>query len=207
MFFEPEPAAEEPARRRHPDIPPWSAPPALEAGVPLAVARTVARSDNVVVCLPVIRVFSAGCMLEMEIVSRQASMAEDDWWELHMSVHRGFRGFRGSRLPDQLLRLGVRYPDGSKATTLDRHRRELRDDPPEGPLLSWWPSGSGMRGGGEADIGHSQFGLWLWPLPPAGNFEFAVEWPLGGIGLTIAELDGAAIAAAASRPSYYWPGP
>ena len=34
-----------------------------------------------------------------------------------------------------------------------------------------------------------------------------MEWPLGGIGLTIAELDGAAIAAAASRPSYYWPGP
>ena len=92
MFFEPEPAGEEPARR-WPEIPPWSGPPALEAGVPLAVARTVARSDNVVVL-----------------------------------------------------------------------------------------------------------------LPPAGNFEFAVEWPLGGIELTIAELDGAAIAAA-SQPSYYWPAP
>jgi hypothetical protein len=31
--------------------------------------------------------------------------------------------------------------------------------------------------------------------------------PLGGIGLTIAELDGLAIVAAASRPSYYWPEP
>ena len=205
MFFEAEPAAEEPARRR-PQIPPWSGPPALEAGVPLAVARAVARSDSVVVFLPVIRVFSAGCMLEMEVVSRQAAMAEDDWWELHMSVHRGFRGVHGSHLPDQLLRLGVRYPDGSKATTLDRHQRELRDDPPEGPLLSWWPSGGGMRGG-EAEIGFSHFGLWLWPLPPAQNFEFAVEWPFGRIGLTFAELDGAAIAAAASRPSYYWPEP
>jgi hypothetical protein len=48
--------------------------------------------------------------------------------------------------------------------------------------------------------------LWLWPLPPAGNFEFAVEWPIGGIELTIAELDGAAVAAA-SQPSYYWPAP
>jgi len=204
MFFEPEPAGEEPARR-WPEIPPWSGPPALEAGVPLAVAWIVARSDNIVVLLPVIRVFSTGCMLEMEIVSRQADMAADDWWELHMSVHRVFRGFRGSRLPDQLLRLGVRYPDGSKATTLDRHRPERRDDPPEGPLLSWWPSGSGMRGG-EGEIGYSHFGLWLWPLPPAGNFEFAVEWPLGGIELTIAELDGAAIAAA-SQPLYYWPAP
>lgn len=205
MFFEPEPGGEELAHR-HPETPPWSGPPALEAGVLLAVARTVARSDNVVVFLPVIRVFSTGCMLEMEIVSRQAAMAEDDWWELHMSVHRVHRGFRGSGLPDQLLRLGVRYPDGSKATTLERHRRERRDDPPEGPLLSWWPSSSGMRGG-ETELGYSHFGLWLWPLPPAANFEFAVEWPLGGIGLTIAELDGLAIVAAAGRPSYYWPEP
>lgn len=36
-------------------------------------------------------------------------------------------------------------------------------------------------------------------------FEFAVEWPVGDIALTIAELDGAAIVAAASRLGYYWP--
>jgi hypothetical protein len=45
----------------------------------------------------------------------------------------------------------------------------------------------------------------LWPLPPAESFEFAVEWPFGGIGLTIIELDGAAIVAAAGRSAYYWP--
>jgi len=32
-----------------------------------------------------------------------------------------------------------------------------------------------------------------------------VEWPFGGIAETIVELDGAAIAAAAARPGYYWP--
>jgi hypothetical protein len=42
-------------------------------------------------------------------------------------------------------------------------------------------------------------------LPPAESFEFAVEWPLGGIGLTIVALDGAAIVAAAGRSAYYWP--
>jgi hypothetical protein len=47
--------------------------------------------------------------------------------------------------------------------------------------------------------------LWLWPLPPAEAFEFAVEWPFGGIGETIVELDGAAIVAAASRSASYWP--
>ena len=32
-----------------------------------------------------------------------------------------------------------------------------------------------------------------------------MEWPFGGIELTIAELDGAAIMAAAGRSAYYWP--
>jgi hypothetical protein len=32
-----------------------------------------------------------------------------------------------------------------------------------------------------------------------------VEWPFGGIGLTIIELDGAAIVAAAGRSARYWP--
>jgi hypothetical protein len=53
----------------------------------------------------------------------------------------------------------------------------------------------------------SAFGLWLWPLPPAETFELAVEWPLGGIELTITELDGAAITAAAGRSAHYWPDP
>jgi hypothetical protein len=106
-------------------------------------------------------------------------------------------------LPDKLLRLGVRYADGKKATTLDPPRRERRDSPPAGPLLSWWPASSGTCGGGE--LGFSSFGLWLWPLPPAATFEFAVEWPLGRIELTIAELDGRPIVEAASRPLYYWP--
>jgi hypothetical protein len=65
------------------------------------------------------------------------------------------------------------------------------------------PASSGTRGGGE--LGLSRFGLWLWPLPPREMFEFAVEWPLGDISLTIAELDGTAIADAAGRPLYYWP--
>jgi hypothetical protein len=32
-----------------------------------------------------------------------------------------------------------------------------------------------------------------------------VEWPLGGIALTMTELDGAVIVAAASRSAPYWP--
>ncbi|MGR6913166.1 hypothetical protein ACU635_02800 [[Actinomadura] parvosata] len=98
-------------------------------------------------------------------------------------------------MPDRVLRWGVRYADGTKLTTLDE-----RGFPPTGPLLLLSPAGDVMTG-----TLHSGVRLWLWPLPPPEPFELAVEWPLGGIGLTIVELDGAAIAEAARRSAPYWP--
>jgi len=79
---------------------------------------------------------------------------------------------------------------------------------PDRPLWSGPPPletgavNSGMHG---RELGFSGFGLWLWPLPPAETFEFAAEWPFGGIELSIIELDGSAITAAASRSASYWP--
>ena len=205
MFFEPLPAGEEAAVGGLPEPPPWSGPPALETGAVLAVEQTVARSANAVVRLPTIRAFRPGCMLDVEVVTRQGGLSEDDWWDLHTSVYGGYHRSRGGgSLPGKLLRLGVRYADGRKATTIEQRLRRSRgsDAPPPGPLLSCSPGSSGMYG---RDLGFSGFGLWLWPLPPAESFEFAVEWPFGGIGLTITELDGAAIVAAVSRSNYYWP--
>jgi hypothetical protein len=51
---------------------------------------------------------------------------------------------------------------------------------PAGRLLAAIAGSSGMRG---RHLGFAGLGLWLWPLPPAAGFEFAVEWPFGGIGL------------------------
>jgi hypothetical protein len=208
MFFEPAPTDGRRIPRSVPELPPWSAPPALEAGAVLAAERTVARGANVAVLLPTIRAFSTGCMLDIEVVTRQGSLSDDDFWDLHMSMHMHLSRSDGSaRLPDRLLRLGVRYADGAKATTIEQpsRRASTPDDPPAGPLLSWTPGGSGSRSGHE--LHYSRFGLWLWPLPPAEPFEFAVEWPFGGIEETIIELDGAAIAAAAERSARYWPDP
>jgi hypothetical protein len=205
MFFEPLPAGEETAARSWPEAPPWSGPPALETGAVLAIEQTVARSANVVLRLPTIRVFRSGCMLDVEVVSRQGGLSEDDWWDLRTAAYGGYHGLHGgATLPRKLLRLGVRYADGRKATTIEQRLRRngSRDDPPAGPLLSMRPGSSGMHG---RETGFAGFGLWLWPLPPAEVIEFAAEWPFGGIGLTIIELDGAAIVAAASRSASYWP--
>jgi hypothetical protein len=205
MFFEPLPAGEQTAGPLLPELPPWSGPPVLETGAVLAVEQTVARSQNVVLRLPTIRAFRTGCMLDVEVVSRQRGLSEDDWWDLRaFSFGRQLALRGGGPLPRKLLRLGVRYADGRKATTIQQRRRstQARDDPPAGPLLSWRPGSSGMHG---REAGFSGFGLWLWPLPPAEVFEFAVEWPFGDIVLTMIELDGAAIVAAASRSAPYWP--
>jgi hypothetical protein len=142
MFFEPLPAGEEPVPRTLPERSPWSGPPPLETGAVLAVERMVARSANVVVRVPVIRAFRPGCMLDVEVVSRQGTLSDDDWWDLHLSVHRGLIiSPVGNQLPDKLLRLGVRYADGTKATTIEQDRRQTPApaDPPAGPLLSWSP--------------------------------------------------------------------
>jgi len=206
MFFEPSPAAEEAVPRGLPELPSWSGPPPEETGAVLAVERTVARSANAVVRLPTIRAFGSGCMLDVDVVVRQGALSEDDWWDLHSSVFGYFHRSYPAALPAKLLRMGVRYRDGTKATTIEQHRHWAlgSGDPPAGPLLGWVPGNSGMHG---RELGFSALGLWLWPLPPAEPFEFAVEWPFGGIELTITELDGAAIVAAAGRSARYWPEP
>lgn len=206
MFFEPPPAGDEPPAWRLPERQPWDPPP-LETGVVLALDTTVARSPNVVVRLPAIRAFRHGCMLDVEVVTRQGELSPDDFWDLHFSSH-GAAGMPGLRradpLPRKLLRLGVRYADGSKVTTVESSGRWARTagHPPTRPRLSWWPGSSGMHG---REVGYTHFALWLWPLPPAETFEFAVEWPLGGIDLTFTEVDGAAIVAAAPHSALYWP--
>ncbi len=203
VFFEPPPAEDVP-EFRIPEIQPWDGPPSLEAGVIVALERIVARSPHAVVTLPMVRAYRAGCMLEVRVLTRRRDLSPNDWWDLHTATYGfAFRFRGGDTLPDKLLRCGVRFGDGTKATTLYRHSHRS-EDPPAGPLLNWWPASSGVRGGG-GEVGHGAFGLWLWPLPTAEAFEFAVEWPFGGIEPTFTELDGAAIVAAAARSERYWP--
>ncbi|MDA0647027.1 MULTISPECIES: hypothetical protein [Nonomuraea] len=205
MFFEPPPAREELTSPPRPALPAWSAPPGTELGAATTADRVLARGPNVAVALSTIRAFSTGCLLNVEVVLRQGDLSPEVFWDLQMSLYP-FARIRsaGDRLPDRLLRFGVRYPGGAKATTIEANGHILPGQgPPAGPLLSWLPVGGAMRGG--HDLAGNSMALWLWPLPPAEPFEFAVEWPLGGIGLTFTELDGATVVSAARRSAPYWP--
>jgi hypothetical protein len=108
--------------------------------------------------------------------------------------------FRGGELPADLLRFGVQYSDGTKATSVGSPGWATPagpDEPPPGPVLSpFGGSGGGHRW-------ESQF--WLWPLPPPGDLAFVCEWPSKGIPLTRTAVDAGLIRAAAERAEVLWP--
>jgi hypothetical protein len=176
-------------------LPSWLCPPWSEIGTVLAVQRVLARSENVVLNLSAIRAYRSGCTFQVEIALWPGA---DDIRDLRALILHSLRP--GEALSDRLLRWGVRYAGGTKVTSIDR--MDWLDRParePAGPLLRSFPYGAG-----ETSL-HGGVLLWLWPLPPAEPFELAVEWPMGGIALTMVELDGADIVAAAERSADYWP--
>ncbi|RBQ15541.1 hypothetical protein DP939_34770 [Spongiactinospora rosea] len=176
-------------------------------GAVLVSDVALARSPNVVITVPTIRAFSTGCLIEANVVMRQHTLSAEDYEALGMSVYpHMIPKAEAGQLPERLLRFGVRFGDGTKATTVGQRFDgvRLRQDPPSPPRLSLLFGGVSMRSGGE-DAAVSLVGLWLWPLPPAETFELAAEWPAGGVELSIVSVDGAAIVAAARRSVPYWP--
>jgi hypothetical protein len=207
MFFEPLPAQEESARPPKPGLPAWCAPPAEEMGAILVSRLKLAHSVNVAIIVPTIQVFSTGCLINVDIAMRRHTLSPDGFEALQRSMFFPLITTpEVGQLPDQLLRFGVRFADGTKATTVGQRfgRRSLPQDPPPGPQLSLLLPGVSARSDDE-DSSVTTMGLWLWPSPPRDTFEFAVEWPAGGIELSIVRLDGAAIVDAAHQVIPYWP--
>ena len=176
--------------------PQWSNPPRLVFPGVLPVTQVVASSEQGVVALIEIRAFEAGCVLDIDACVVAPTDPAD---RLRMTTISNFMSRSMTQLPDELLRFGVEFADGTKATTVDRaaswYLRD-RETEPEGPVLR----SAGSRGG------HSDPGwvamhepLWLWPLPPRERFDLVVEWPVAGIGLTRFGLDGDAIVEAATQ--------
>lgn len=184
-------------------MPPWAGPPLYDRGAVVATELLLARTDNVAIVLPQALVYRTGCLLTVEVTTRRENLSRDEWNDLVFAVHEEAR--TPSRRWERVLRLGLRYRDGTTVTTLDSPTARQPDadpsGPPVGPRLSWTPYGSG----GGRFYHHTRFALWLWPLPPAEPVQFAVEWPFAGIGLTVVELDGAELVAAAARSTGYWP--
>jgi hypothetical protein len=177
----------------------WQGPPDDILGCPVPVHRLVARTDHAVVALHQALAYPEGCCLTLHAAVRGAAAASV--WD---NLQQGSLGEDPYVTPtDPDLKFGVRFPDGSKATTVDNafHGWSPPTDRPEPPML--------IEAGSESSSNERSFRgswqLWLWPLPPPVPFEFVIEWQTMGIPTTATTLDGAAIALAAGKALPYWP--
>ncbi len=173
---------------------PWLRPPQdVLAGV-VAVEVVVARSDDTVVAVTGVRAFPTGFGFTLSVRLR-TQPGPDTWLWQHAGV-LDHPLLAAGELPDEVLRFGVRFADGRKATTLDPHPWDTEQEP-QGPVLLQHGGGGGGR---SWDMEY-----WVWPLPPPGLVAFACEWPLRQLSETLVEIDSLPIIQAAGRAAQLWP--
>ncbi|ANN18865.1 hypothetical protein SD37_26740 [Amycolatopsis orientalis] len=178
----------------------WRGPPDDILGHPVPIEQFVVRTDDTVVALQHVLAFREGCCFTLQSAVRRGSLDEAAWRAL--TDRQATRGFPPEPT-DIDLKFGVRFPDGSKASTVgDVHQGWTNPAArPEVPRLV--DAGSGFSS--DDRYYQSEQRLWLWPLPPPGPFEFIIEWRKMGIGATATTIDGRAIVRSAQRARPYWP--
>jgi len=205
-FFEPPPPPEQSDWPEIPKPQPWWHAPTNELGVAVPLRLALGRSDRVVVALTAATAYTTGVELRLTVRKRlgPADGPEaflDDPMDLpfgHPGIrHRGHSG----GLPPEILRFGVQFSDGAKATTVgDAFPWPHPGDPekePTGPVLA--------QGGGGGGAGNWDWDFWLWPVPPPGQLTFAVEWPKEGIELSTHEVDASLFIEASKSSEVLWP--
>ena len=178
----------------------WLRPPEDILGYPVPIQRFVTRTSQAVIALQHVVAFPEGCSLTLHLAARRGALDESAW---HGLVESNMGRDPGLTPAEADLKFGVRFPDGSKATTVDHPFPGWAHptDRPEPPMLT--EASAEASSSDQSYQGHRQ--LWLWPLPPPGPFELVVEWRGMGIDATSVSLDGSAIASAAEQAQPYWP--
>jgi hypothetical protein len=191
-FFEPPPVSPEPAV----DVrqPPWfGAPRGVLPGV-IPLELVLARSEKAAVCITRLAAYPTG--FEFDVLALAApGHAELDLDPMLFGPYHHRARRPGGELPPELLRVGVRFADGTKATNTGGVGYD--QDPPPGPVMF---SGGGGGGGGQWRQTE-----WVWPLPPSGPLTFVCEWPAAQIPLTRTDLDAQAVLDAAARAEIIFP--
>jgi hypothetical protein len=176
---------------------PWWGAPTNELGVSTGLRLVLARTDDVVIALIDVIAYSEGVEFTLSVL-RRSPAAEPGPFDHPFGMFMPGRK-AGEELPRDLLRFGVQFADGRKATTTGGPAMLEDSDPPASPVLS---QSSGGGGGARWDQS-----FWLWPLPTPGPVSFVVEWLSEGIELTRHELDAAPIIDASRGSETLWPEP
>jgi hypothetical protein len=190
-FFEPPPPPPAPPSVSPP--PEWAGPPdnVLPASFPLDLV--LARTDELALSVHSGRAYEYGFEFTFALYLRTARDRRTG------GPMMGWHAEQGGAFDDDVLRFGISFADGRKATIFDRHR--------------WWgdsedrvtPDVVLMQRGGGGGGASWDFRFWAWPLPPEGPVAFVAEWPSEGVALTQTELDSALVREAAARAVTLWP--
>jgi hypothetical protein len=159
----------------------------------------LSRSETATLSIAYLDAYPQG--FELEIDAR-TTVAYDDFTREGDSGpdvfgrHWPMVGERRDSLPAQLLRVGVQFADGRRATNIAGH-----DRPVQGPVM--WP----LSGGGHGRAGESSFhgGYWISPLPPPGPVTVVCEWPAVGIPTVRHDVDAQGILDGAQRAEAIFP--
>ncbi len=150
------------------------------------IERVLARTDRVAVCVTRIAAYPTG--FELDLLA-MITPDEDDFD--HMLFHRNALLGSGAvdEIPPEILRFGVQFADGSRATNTGGFQRGQRRPTP--PAM--------QQAGGHGGGGQWRHTYWVWPLPPPGSLTLVCEWPAMNIALTECELDARLILDGAER--------
>lgn len=133
---------------------------------------------------------------------------------MHLTVFRRTRWQSGGASRQSGLRVGLRFSDGRRITTLDIP--ETRYVPvTRGPgleTMAMTQQAVGLipldpgRHASHRSLFRTAVDLYAAQLPPSGEAQLVVEWPDEGMGETRTPIDTAAIRAAAEQAFEVWPG-
>ncbi len=187
-FFEPPPPSERPPAPPRYRQPEWFGPPRGTLPGVLPLALLLVRNDEVAISVLRVDAYPSGFGFDLLVMLADDTRPLDP---MGFAYGRRPRG-DGEDVPASLLRVGVQFADGAKATNVAAHHFPAPGQRPDPPVLH--PGGGGGGGGGQW---HQR--LWVWPLPPPGPLAFVCEWPEVDIPLTRREIDAQEILDASAR--------
>jgi hypothetical protein len=189
-FFESLPEPPPPERPQPPPRHPWERPETVIPGS-VAAEALLARTEDVAVAVGSLRAYRNG--FEFTVHVRQRRVEEF----LHDPFGRHPRRRGEADLPAQALRLGILYADGRRVAISGRFHPS-HDELAAGELVL-------HHGGSRGSDRQWDGDFWVHPLPPDGPVTFVVSWLAKGVTEARAQVDGAAVRAAADRAVELWP--
>jgi hypothetical protein len=153
-----------------------------------------------------VEVFADGCYFRMEWTLRRGEKNDLEWQQITERFQGGRYG-GVERRAGTILRFGVELADGQRLVDVERrlpwrdnNRRDENGEDQPGHSLRF--SEEGGQGGDETVTFHG--GMWLWPLPPAGELTIVSEWAAFGIAQSFNKVDASALRAASTQARPLW---